>query len=121
MISENVKLQLKSENNGNVVGDVDSLKINDESSWRKKRSRPQEEDEDEEPLNFGVYRKSSILPLLLSHTYVNQDRVDGEENSAKSKFFRFGHSLIMVTVLKYEQFEKTSSLTEGRSMRPLNS
>lgn len=107
IISENVKLQLKSENNGN------SLKINDESSWRKKRSRPQEEDEDEEPLDFGVYRKSSILPLLLSHTYVNQDKVDGEENSAKSKFFRFGHSFLMVTVLNINSLKKTSSLTEG--------
>jgi hypothetical protein len=107
MISENVKLQLKSENNGN------SLKINDESSWRKKRSRPQEEDDDEEPLDFGVYRKSSILPLLLSHTYVNQDKVDGEENSAKSKFFRFGHSFLMVTVLNINSLKKTSSLTEG--------
>ncbi len=106
IISENVKLQLKSENNGNVVGDVDSLKINDESSWRKKRSRPQEEDEDEEPLDFGVYRKSSILPLLLSHTYVNQDKVDGEENSAKSKFFRFNHSFLMVTVLNINSLKK---------------
>ncbi len=90
-------MQLKSENNGNIVGDVENLKINDESSKRKKRSRPQEEDEDEEPLDFKVNRKSIILPLLLSHNYVNQDKVDGEENSSKSKFFRFVHSFIMVT------------------------
>ena len=87
---------MKSENNGNynILRDVENQKINAETSRRKKRSMPQEEDEDEEPLNLGVYQKSSILPILLSHAFVNQDKVEQDDNSAKSTFFRFTFFLI---------------------------
>ncbi len=78
--------------NENIFRDLE--KNADSSTKRRKRSRTLEENEDQEALNLGVYRKSSILPILLSHAFVNQDKViqdkvDPEENMAKTKFFRF--------------------------------
>ena len=69
---------------------------------------PQEEDEDEEPLNLGVYQKSSILPILLSHAFVNQDKVEQDDNSAKSTFFRFTFFLIDGSKKKDRLFEMIS-------------